>query len=368
MRAGNLGGISADRSILQAIKLEKDMKTNTCRTLVQRGFGLVAPAFLASGLLFAVTPNTRTFTADEAAKVQGVIVSRDGQTIKLRTDDDSIGTVDLTAGTKIELKKGGIFKRKTAMDTAALVPGLRIEADGRGNEKGELVANRVTFDPNSMKASRQIDTRVSPLEARTGTLEGRTGTLEGRAGQLETRAGQLEDQEKQTQQQVGQVKGEADQANQGITDVNKRVTNLDNYQTTDTATVYFKLNSSVLSDEAKKDLDNLAQKALAQKGYMIEVAGFADSTGKAAHNQMLSEARANAVTRYLEQQGNIPIHRILTPTGMGISHEAASNDNPEGRKMNRRVEVKVLVNQGVVAGAGQTASSDTKPAGDTSHP
>lgn len=344
------------------------MKTTMCRKFAQKGFSIAAPVVLSSALLFGVTPNTRTFTADEAVKVEGVIVSRDGQTIKLRTADDSIGTIDLTAGTKIDLKRGGLFKRKTAMDAASLVPGLRIEAEGRGNDKGELVANHVIFDPNSMRTSRQIDTRVSPLEAKTNTLEGRTGALETQTGQLETRAGQMETQQKQTEQQVGQVKNEADQANQGVTGVNKRVTDLDNYQTTDTATVYFKLNSSVLSDQAKKDLDNLAQKALAQKGYIVEVAGFADSTGKAARNQVLSEARADAVTRYLEQQGNIPIHRILTPAGMGTSHEVASNDNPEGRKMNRRVEVKILVNQGVVAGTGQTASSGTKPANDTSHP
>lgn len=342
------------------------MKKLTVEKFVRQGLRLAAPLFVSSTLMFGVTPNARTFTADESAKVQGVVVSRDGQTIKLRTDDDSIGTIDLTDGTKIELKKGGLFRRKTAMDATALVPGLRIEADGKGNARGELVANRVVFDPNSMRASRQIDTRVAPIESRTGTLEGRAGTLEGRAGQLETRAGQIEDQAKQTQQQVGQVKGEADQANQGVTDVNKRVTNLDNYQPTDSATVYFKLNSAVLSDEAKKDLDNLAQKAVAQKGYMVEVAGFADTTGKATRNQVLSEQRANAVTRYLEQQGNIPIHRIITPTGMGTSHEAASNDNAEGRTKNRRVEVKVLVNQGVVAGAGQTTdTSSTKPADST---
>ena len=306
----------------------------------------------------AVTPNTRTFTADEETKVQGVIISRDGQSLKLRTDDDSIGTIDLTDGTKIQLKRG-MLRRKSSMDAAALVPGLRVEADGRGNEKGELIASKVTFDPSSMKASRQIDTRVSPIEARTGTLEGREGQVEGRAGQLENRAGQLEDGQKQTNVQVGQVKTQADQANQGVTDVNKRVTNLDNYAPTDTAMVYFKINSSVLNDQAKKDLDGIAQKALAAKGYMVEVAGFADTTGNAARNQVLSEQRANAVTRYLEQQGNIPIHRIITPTGMGTSHEAASNENADGRKLNRRVEVKVLVNQGVV---GQNGATDaTKP-------
>jgi len=342
------------------------MKEITPAKFLRNGIVLAAPLLLASTLVFGVTPNARTFGADEQAKVQGVIVSRDEQSLKLRTVDDSIGTIDITNDTKIELKKGGLFHRKTTMDAAALVPGLHIEADGRGNDKGELVASRVTFDPNSMKASRQIDARVSPVEARTGALEGRTGTLEGRAGSLETRAGQIETAQKQTDQQVSVVKGQADQANQVVTDVNKRVTNLDNYQPTDKATVYFKINSSVLSDEAKKDLDGLAQKAVAQKGYIVEVAGFADSTGKADKNQVLSEARANAVTRYLEQQGNIPIPRILTPTGMGISHEAASNDTKDGRKMNRRVEVTLLVNQGLNAGS-PSANNTPPPAAPTTN-
>ena len=338
------------------------MLDSTFRKAFEKTFVITALAVVQAGLSFAVTQNTRSFSADQQVKVQGVIVSRDGQTLKLRADDDSLGTVDLTDETRIQLKHG-VFGRKSAMDLGALVPGLRIEADGKGNEKGELVAKRVIFDPNSMRASRQIDTRVSPLESRTGSLEGRAGTLESRAGQLENKQGQLEGQQKQTEQQVGQVKGEADQANQGVANVNTRVTNLDNYQATDTATVYFKISSAMLSDDAKKDLDAIAQKALTQKGYMIEVAGFADTTGKAARNQVLSEQRAMAVTRYLEQQGNIPIHRIITPTGMGTSHEVAANDDASGRKQNRRVEVKVLVNQGVVTGGGQTASATAQPSG-----
>ncbi len=313
-----------------------------------------------------VEPNARTFAAGEQFKVSGVIISRTGDMLKVRDSDDSIGTVDLTNTTKIQLKHG-IFGRKTAMDLQSLVPGLQVEAQGKGNDKGELVADKVTFDPNSMRASRQIDTRVAPIEARTGSLEGRTGTLEGRATTIEGRQGQLEDTEKQTQQQVGQVKNEADQANQGVDTVNQRVTNLDNYQQKYKETVYFKLNSATLSPDDKQTLDKLAQEALAEKGYAVEVAGFADTTGKAARNQVLSEQRADAVIQYLEQQGNIPIHRILTPAGMGTSHEAQPNDTPEGRKMNRRVEVTVLVNQGVVAGS--TASNTTpgmpKPAGDS---
>jgi outer membrane protein OmpA-like peptidoglycan-associated protein len=331
------------------------------------GLAFVVQALVTATLAFGmVTPNTRTFTAGQKMKVQGVILSRDGNSIKLRIDDDSIGTVDLSDATKIELKKGVIFHRSDKMDQAALVPGLHVEAQGKGNDHGDLVADKVTFDPNSMRASRQVDARVSPLEARQGSLEGRANTLEGRAGQMETRQGQLEDTEKQTQGLVGQVKTQTDQANQGVTDVNKRVTDLDNYETKDSATVYFKLNSAKLSDDAKKDLDDLAKKALAEKGYMIQIAGYADTTGKATRNQVLSEQRADSVIRYLQQDGDIPLHRILAPAGMGTSHQAADNSTPEGRKMNRRVEVKVLVNQGLVAGMTNSDNPGTKPPADPS--
>jgi len=167
------------------------------------------------------------------------------------------------------------------MSLDSLVPGLHVEAQGKGNEKGELVAEKVLFDPASMKASKQIDARVSPVEGRTASLEGKTGQLEGRAGQLESRAGQietkqgqLEDTQKQTQQQVGQVKTEADNANQGVSAANQRIADLDRYTEKTKETVYFKVNSAVLADTEKQKLDNIIQQAQNEKGYVIEVAGF----------------------------------------------------------------------------------------------
>ena len=342
---------------------------------VREAFALAAVGFMATTLAIArVEPNTRTFTAGEKSKVQGVIVAHQGDVLKVRGDDDAIENIDLTNTTKIELKK---HFGHTSMNLDSLVPGLRVEVQGRGNEKGDLVAEKVTFDPNSMRASRQIDTRVAPLESRTGTLEGRTGTLENRAGQIENRQGQLEDTEKQTQthvgqveQQVGQVKTEADQANQGVTDVNNRVSDLDNYDTKYSEVVYFRVNSIVLTADDKKKLDDLSQKALNEKGYVVEVAGFADKTGGTVLNQELSEKRAHAVIQYLEEQGNIPIHRILTPAGMGTTHEAAANNTAAGRKLNRRVEVRVLVNKGVVAGSNQGSAppASTSSAGQPANP
>lgn len=328
---------------------------------------------LAAAMLFQATlayamvePNVRTFTAGQKDKITGVILTRNGQAVRVQSDDNAVGTVDISDETKIQLKRS--LGRKSAMSADALLPGLRVEAQGKGNEKGELVADKILFDPTSMKASRQIDARVSPIEGRTNSLEGKTGQLEGRAGQLETRAGQLEtkqgqleDTEKQTQQQVGQVKTSADTANQGVSATNQRIADLDRYTEKTKETVYFKINSAVLADTEKQKLDNIIQQAQNEKGYVIEVAGFADTTGNAARNQVLSENRANAVVRYLEQQGNIPIHRILTPAGMGTTHEAADNKTREGRQKNRRVEVTVLVNQGVVSGAGGSSTTSTTP-------
>jgi outer membrane protein OmpA-like peptidoglycan-associated protein len=323
--------------------------------------GVTSLAMMMATAAFArVEPSARTFTAGQEVHVKGVILSREGDTMKLRADDDSVGTIDITNETKVQMKHGMFGMSKTSMEATSLLPGLHVEVQGKGSDKGDLVASKVIFDPNSMRASKQIDARVSPLESRTGTLEGRAGKIEGRTdnletqtgqlqtktGQLETKAGELANQEQQTQQHVGQVQQEA---TKGIGDVNTRVTNLDDYTSKFSATVYFKVNSTALSPEAKQELDGLAQKALNEKGYMIEVAGFADKTGSVAHNQELSDARAQSVVQYLEEQGNVPLRRIMTPAGLGISHEAADNKTREGRKMNRRVEVNVLVNSGITA-------------------
>jgi outer membrane protein OmpA-like peptidoglycan-associated protein len=70
---------------------------------------------------------------------------------------------------------------------------------------------------------------------------------------------------------------------------------------------------------------------------VVEVAGHTDSTGAAEYNQRLSEHRANSVAQYLESQG-LRTDRVIT-VGAGETHPVATNDNPEGRQANRRVEL-----------------------------
>jgi outer membrane protein OmpA-like peptidoglycan-associated protein len=64
-------------------------------------------------------------------------------------------------------------------------------------------------------------------------------------------------------------------------------------------------------------------------------------------NQELSENRADAVVAFFIQQCNVPVRHIVAPGAMGEYHPTASNESPQGRAQNRRVEVKVLVNKGI---------------------
>lgn len=89
--------------------------------------------------------------------------------------------------------------------------------------------------------------------------------------------------------------------------------------------------------------DVLNSVAIVLKEYdktLIEVAGHTDSTGSDQYNQALSERRANSVARYLQTQG-INMQRII-PVGGGEKFPVASNDTPEGRQANRRVELSLM--------------------------
>jgi outer membrane protein OmpA-like peptidoglycan-associated protein len=89
----------------------------------------------------------------------------------------------------------------------------------------------------------------------------------------------------------------------------------------------------------------LAKKAESVNGYMIEVKGYASTTGSAALNQKLSQSRASNVVNLLLQQGQIPLVRMLAPGAMGETggKDETVTDEAEARK----VTVRVLQNKAV---------------------
>ena len=111
--------------------------------------------------------------------------------------------------------------------------------------------------------------------------------------------------------------------------------------------VNFKVGKFDLQPEAKAALDEIAAQAKTERGYVIEVMGFASADGAEMKNRVLSQKRADAVVRYLAENHMIPLRRIITPFGYGEAQPVADNLTKEGREQNRRVEVKVLVNKGL---------------------
>lgn len=134
----------------------------------------------------------------------------------------------------------------------------------------------------------------------------------------------------------------ADQAQQNVTRLERTVDGMNKFEMTKSVTVLFPLNESKLSAEDKKDLDDFAAQAQGLQRYMIEIQGFTDKTGSAATNVTLSNARADAVARYLVNEHKVPLHEI-SMLGSGYALPVADDKTREGRKQNRRVEVRLFV-------------------------
>jgi outer membrane protein OmpA-like peptidoglycan-associated protein len=101
--------------------------------------------------------------------------------------------------------------------------------------------------------------------------------------------------------------------------------------------ITFATNSSNISADFYAVLDSVALVINEYEKTYIDINGYTDSTGAESYNQTLSEARASSVARYLESQ-KVVSARIVT-RGMGESQPIATNDTPEGRALNRRVEI-----------------------------
>jgi outer membrane protein OmpA-like peptidoglycan-associated protein len=127
----------------------------------------------------------------------------------------------------------------------------------------------------------------------------------------------------------------------------KRFGELADYDVKHEASVLFAPGQTELSADSKRELDATAKQAIALSGYLIQVEGFADSSGSAARNEKLSLERSQAVVDYLTEYGKVsPLH-LLAPGAMGTSEPVASNETAAGRAENRRVTLKVLVNRGL---------------------
>jgi outer membrane protein OmpA-like peptidoglycan-associated protein len=292
--------------------------------------GLLAVCFVA--LLSA-------YAQGEKTKVKGLITARTGDAIVLKTTDGSTMTVTLDDDTKVQQPKGlGI--RKKQMSGAVLIPGLKVSVDGTSQDATHVLAKSITFDGDDLETAEMIQAGLSPTEQKVAANQ---QNIEANKQNVASNKANIE----ANKQNIAANKATMDANAAEAAEASKRFSELTDYDTKAQMDVHFASGSSDLSEADQEALKKLAQNAVNLKGYIVQVKGFADSSGNAAMNQKLSMDRAQVVIAFLLQDCNVPVRHIVAPGAMGEAAPVASNETAAGRAENRRVEVKVLLNKGL---------------------
>ena len=262
----------------------------------------------------------------QSTKIEGVIKARNGDSMVVETVDSTSVIVTLTDNTEVGQVQGVLKARRKEMSMAALIPGLAVKVEGNPGEQNQVVATKVSFKGNDLEHAQKIQAGLheTKMEAQQNKAE------------LEKQNAALQHQ----QQQIAANKATID-------DAVARFGQLDDYYIFDEVTVYFANGKTKVDPSYRPQLLALAEKTKNVNGYVIEVKGFASSTGNAALNQQLSEDRAEQVVNILIQEGHIPLTRMLAPGAMGESQQVSEDTSDEGQAKNRRVVVRVLQNKAV---------------------
>jgi len=304
--------------------------------------------------------------------VTGVIIKRDADTFTLMDPHGQEVKVTLTSETTVKEKKKNPFRSGKNYATTNLLRGLNLEVKGRKDATGNFFAEKIKFADIDYRMANSVESRVTPVEGELKETQGRLAQTEHNQQRL---SGQVEELSAVSNSARGGAKAAQETADAAIAGVNaaneriakvdtrvngvdNRISKLDDFDVKNSQMVLFKLGSATLTKEAKEMLDKVAEEAKTQKGYVIEIAGFASADGPEDVNRRLSQMRADAVVRYLAENHNVPLRRIITPFGYGESQPVADNKTRDGRKQNRRVEVKILVNKGLLEGQSSTPTGN----------
>ncbi len=288
-------------------------------------------------------------------KIQGVVSIRNGDTFKVRDPSGSETTVLLTANTDVTSHARGLRGKKDYPVTY-IMRGLRVQSEGRGDAEGNLVADWVRFDEQDLRAAQALEQTAELAQDNEARIAAAEQAAREAAANAERMAGQIAENTalaNDARARADAAQKTADDAFKAAALANNRINGLDDYETIRTVSVLFKLNSSTIDETGRQTIDEAAAWAKGEKakgnanGWLVEVVGFADTTGNTAKNNALSERRAKAVIQYLVGVHGLDLRRLVQPFGFGESKPVADNKTAEGRKKNRRVEIRILQNKGI---------------------
>lgn len=327
-----------------------------------RSLKSIAAFLTVAGIIFLVTAGVSAQSADNShpvqvpqgtkQKIQGVVSNRNGDVFHVRAVDGAETTVLLTDKTKVS--SHGISKN--SYPVTYIMRGLRLQAQGKGDSEGKLVADWVRFDEQDLRSAQaleQTDKLAKENAERLARVEEAARLAAEEAQRMQGQIAENTALANEAREKAEAAQRTADQAFKDAALANNRINGLDDYETIKLIPVLFKVNSALLDETAKATIDDAAAWAKAEKakgntnGWLVQVVGFADTTGKTARNRTLSEKRANTVIQYLVLKHGMDLRRLVQPFGYGENNPVADNKTAEGRAKNRRVEIKVLQNKGM---------------------
>ena len=301
-----------------------------------------------AGLSVVLIVLLSTVVSAQTQKVEGIIKERSGNTMTLATSDGSKLVVVLTDSTDVGQVVGALKARNKKMSMAALIPGLPVQVEGSMNAQNQLVATKVRFKGNDLEQAQAIQAGVHETAKQAATNQ---AEIEKQNQALAEQNAALKEQQAALDEQAKKVA-----ANKAAIAANSaRFGQMDEYYILDEVTVLFGNGKVKVDPQYIPQLTALAEKAKTYNGYMIQVKGYASSTGSAAVNQKLSEQRAANVTNIVTQQGHIPLTNMLAPGAMGESRQVGTDKTVEGQAENRRVVVRILQNKGIAGTQGAPA-------------
>jgi outer membrane protein OmpA-like peptidoglycan-associated protein len=330
-------------------------KTLTAAGLVAIAFLWVSLIAIKSSAQNATNVHPVTVSQGDKQKIQGVVSIRNGDTFKIRDTAGGETTILLTSDTDVTSHARGLRGKKDYPVTY-IMRGLRVQAQGRGDSNGNLVAEWVRFDEQDLRSAQALEQTAELAQDNEARVTAAEQAAKEAAANAERMAGQIAENTalaNDARARADAAQAQADAAFKSAALANNRINGLDEYEALKNIPVLFKLNSSKLDVAAMSTIDEAAAWAKAEKangnanGWLVQVVGYADKTGKSAKNRALSERRANAVIQYLVLKHGLDLRRLVQPFGYGENNPAADNKTAAGRALNRRVEIKILQNKGI---------------------
>src|SRR6185295_79486 len=215
---------------------------------------------------------------------------RSGDSFTVRDPSGAETAVLLTSSTDVTSHARGLRGKKDYPVTY-IMRGLRLQAQGKGDANGNLVADWVRFDEQDLRSAQsleQTDELAQENQARVAAAEEAARVAQQNAERMASQIAENTALANAAAAKAQAAQDQADAAYKAAALANNRINGLDDYEQVRTVSVLFKVNSSIIDPTGRQTIDDAAAWAKGEKakgntnGWLVEVVGFADTTGNTA--------------------------------------------------------------------------------------